>query len=225
MENGDAITAGAGAILVAILSAAGYGLRNIVAAWFKRVELWISTPTPKPNTLEYCIGVRGLRKVLHFTRLLELASQLEFIDRILIFEGANCGGSPSPGKAYNVSCNWSYCVNENKHPELLYAGPLRVDSHYIKMLLEMIENRYVQLTTVEMHPAAMLRRYYEKEGVVQSRVYFLSFDEEGKCLMFCTIANYSRAFTDSEAGQIDMVVDRLRGLMGVTELKMPVLKQ
>lgn len=208
LDSTDAVNAGVASVITAALAALAYGVRSVILAAFRRVESQMSAESRR-----YAVGVEGLKRVIQFWEILEAASQLPFIDRILIFSGANGGGTPKPGKSYNVSCNWSYCVDKSKHTDRIYAGPLRVDTHYVKMLLDLIEHKQIELTTSEMHKDSMLRGYYETEGVVQSRVYFLSFDSNGRELLFCTLANYSRKFTPNEARQIDMIVNRLRALM------------
>jgi hypothetical protein len=96
----------------------------------------------------------------------------------------------------------------------LYKGPLKVDAFYMNMVADIVSHEMLTLTTSGLPEKSILKSYYEKEGVVQSLIYFLGIDEHQQELKYCTIASYRRPFTDAEVAMIGSLIERIRGLMG-----------
>lgn len=200
----DAVLLAVVAAIISIIVTFATGLRSVVTAWLKRMEVQVAIGHHASN----------LRDIAHFHEAMESLRDLEFIDSVLIFTCNNCGGVPKPGKPYYVQATMGWSTGLNKHPERLYAGPLSVDAEYMKMILILLNKTAIVLSRSEMNKESLLHKYYEREGVVQSTLHTLSID--AKELIFISIASLRAEFQEHELTLIASVVARVRGLMGTT---------
>lgn len=195
-----AIAASLAALGTALLA----GFKDVIAAFFKK---WAhSVERGKRNYAD------GVKRIADFHECLERIGRLEFVDRVLIFTGTNCGGVPDPKKPYIVRCFYGWASDPAKHPEENYNFDLKVDAHYMQMVCAMIEKGIVEVHTGTMPPDSQLRGYYSTEGVHSSRLYRLHLDETA--LIYASVASYTREFTQSERDRINLEIDRIRDVLG-----------
>ncbi len=99
------------------------------------------------------------------------------IDRILIFRGGNGGSIPKLGKDYHIKAVFEAHKTYPQTSSLkTYAG-ITPDSHYISMLLNLMENNKESFVIDQMQDS-LLKRIYDYEGIKYSEVYSLCQTEE-----------------------------------------------
>lgn len=184
------------------------GLQKVVKAMFARREAQISAAR-RAGRDKHVASVELM--VQAFEGIEGLVRMEDCVDRVLLMTGTNGGGVPSVNTPYKVACLFARCSDPKKNPGQLYAGPLRVDAAYMRMIRDVIRQGVISLTRTEMAEGDMLRGYYDAEGVHSSRIYFLSLVPER--LTFCSVASYTRPFTAGEVARIDAAMNRLRGIM------------
>ena len=202
------VTAAIALLLVTLITALSNGLKGVLEVWFQKIKRWTSGGSYRKS---YALG---LKAVAEFYGFIEHVSKLEFVDRALVFVGNNCGGLPTPTKKYTVRCFYGWCKDPKSKAMELYNFPLHVDSHQATMLQEVVENGFSLLTTSKMPEDCQLKKYYSNENVVQSFVGFIKINEDDNELIYMTIANYTRDFTPTEIGQLQLLVERVRALVG-----------
>lgn len=133
------------------------------------------------------------------------------VDRIILFSGHNCGGIPKPTVPFWVSAlHWSVVEGDEKY--MSNYQRLHVDAQYIKMLMDIENNGKMHFSKDTMQDG-LLKRCYELEGVEESVVYFISFQDN--MMFFMTISRVSgMAFTDKQVTQFDFAVERIRQQLG-----------
>jgi hypothetical protein len=186
-----------------VVTAIATGFRDIIAAFFKRWVLQIESGKKK--------YIDGVRTKTEFHECLERIGRLDFVDRVLIFTGTNCGGVPDAKKPYIVRCFYGWSNVPGKNPENQYNFNLKVDAHYMRMIERIIADGVVQVKTDDMPEDSQLRGYYKNEGVVISRLYSLYLSDTE--LIYCSIASYSKVYLQSEIDKINFEVDRIRSVM------------
>jgi hypothetical protein len=194
--------------IVGLLTAFFSGVKGVVTAWLRRLER-------RAGANDYHRGVKG---IIQWYEIIESLKELEYVDRVLIFSGTNSGGVPLPGKPYYVACTGGWATN-GKHPERLYVGPMMVDLHYMKMIGEIIERGVSVQTVADMPVESMLRNLYAGEGVVQSLLFCLSLDSSE--LIYCSVASYHAKFDVGQVATINVIVSRIRGLLGTLNTYTP----
>lgn len=147
-----------------------------------------------------------------FHQQLERVKGMDNVQRMLLFVGSDDGGLPDATKPYKVICRYGWAQDERLNPEESYNFNLVVDRGYCMMLAEMVKDGRTIQTTAEMQ-AAMLKKYYEIEGVVQSVIYLLNIDVANNEIMFASFASYVRPFTPDELNFLDVRVDRMRAIL------------
>lgn len=201
------------------LVAVGLGAAAFFAGVFKlaqrlteaaagRIEKRISGEATVADKRQNYLGIKDIAKLYE---IFENIVGENFVDRILLFTGANGGGVPKAGKPYFVSATAGWSTNGG-HPERPYSGRIPPDAFYMASLVEMIEQGSVTFTTETMPPKSHLKAWYKQEGVVQSMMFWLQLD--AKELIYCSIASYKAEFTDGQRIKLEMYADQVRGLMG-----------
>lgn len=152
-----------------------------------------------------------------FYRNMEMIRDLKSIQRVLLFVGANCGGVPTPNKAYTVKARDGWAEAPHPNPLNFYDFNLMVDSHYCVILANMIKDGYVVNNIGEM-PNCILQNYYKKEGVKQSILFFLHIDPENNEMMYLSVASYTGPIEQVELDILRMHVDRMRSALEPTGL-------
>jgi len=90
--------------------------------------------------------------------------------RCIVFAAHNCGGIPNPSTPFYTSpLHWSLAEKWHKGAteHILDYSALRVDGHYISLLLELIARGEIRYTTKTEKPS-MLRDIYESAHVTDS---------------------------------------------------------
>lgn len=191
---------GAFAMLVAAIAA---GAKEYIAAFFRKLA--------KNVEKEKRTYAHGVQRIADFHKFLEHIGRFDFVDRLLVFTGTNCGGVPDPKKPYVVKCFYGWSSLPGKNPERLYDFPLKVDYHYVKLILEMLEKGCVTIEISKLPDDCQLKTYYTAEGVHTSIMYQLHISETE--LIYISIANYTKGFDSLEEGQIDLSIDRIRSIL------------
>lgn len=194
-----AIAAGLAALGTALLA----GFKDVITAFFKK---WATSV--EKGRRNYSDGVK---RIADFHECLERIGRLEFVDRVLIFNGTNCGGVPDPKKPYIVRCFYGWSADPTKHPEESYNFNLKVDAQCMHMVCEIIAKGVVEVHTETMPADSQLRGYYATEGVHSSRLYRLHLDETA--LIYASVASYKREFTVAESARVNHEIDRIRDVL------------
>lgn len=201
-----------GAAVVAII----FGIRSYILKYLdirmKRMEGLDARGNPlqkKERTYD------ALLKRGEFYRNLEAIRDLKSIQRVLLMVGSNCGGVPTPSKAYKVIARLGWAEPPHPNPLSFYDFELIVDSHYCVMLANMIRDGFVRLDTSTM-PDCMLKTYYIAEKVVESYVFLLNIDPDNNEMMFFSAASYNGPMTLEDIRLLRMRVDRMRAAIAPT---------
>jgi hypothetical protein len=191
------------AAAVAVVVAVATGFKDVVVAFFRR---WAKSI--EKGKRDYTAGVK---RITDFHECLERIGRLDFVDRVLIFTGTNCGGVPDPKKPYIVRCFYGWSADPSKHPEQNYNFNLKVDAHYMHLICEIISKGMAEVHTETMPTDSQLRSYYSTEGVHSSRLYSLYLDEIS--LIYASVASYKREFTAAESARVNQEIDRIRDVL------------
>ena len=199
---GVAFVAGVAAVVTASLG----GFKQIVATWFELAELRLRK--------RYANGVKQIALMY---RVIEDAKRRPYVHRILMLTGRNCGGIPQPPKPFTVSAFFGWSQKPEVDPASFYNFDIKADLAYMQMLQECIKDGASTQTTAKMPEQSMLKSYYPAEGVVDSRLYYLTIDPNTNELHYCSFANYEREFTAAEVHSLNLIADRLRSLLSYRE--------
>jgi hypothetical protein len=202
MDSSDLVSALVAAILV-LIAATATGLKEYIQVRFKK---WVKNAEREKQTY-----ANGIKKHAHFLQYVEHINQYSFVDRVLVFSGTNCGGIPDPKKPYTLTCFRSWFANEDKKIQELYDFPLKkLDHHYMRLILEILDKPVVNVTATELPENSQLRNFYQLEGVVAARMYQLYISDIE--LIYISIASYKKPFEEIETHKIDMYVERIRSI-------------
>ena len=207
-----------GATAVGVILLVLKGAQQVLGAVFDTAEAKIRN-WHKDGKRRHYLGLEG---ILEWREVMTGITALTCVERVLVFRASDSGAVPKAGQPYFANCMTGFSTVKGDHPEKIYAAPITPDDHYLRLLMNLLERRYEVMTTSEMPPDAMLRSFYEAEGVFQSLAFLLTADE--KEMKYCTVANYSRAFTAGEVFRVTMLVNQARGLMGGTPPEVPPTK-
>lgn len=186
--------------LAALLTAAFSGLRLYINAWFvKHVK--------KLNRATY---VRQIEKVSNFLQVLDECKLILEVDSILVYQGHNCGGLPSPGRPYTTRAihGWR---RDGKDPLKRYGFDNQVDLHAVKMLEDMIKVGVSFQVFEDMPKDAKLRSYFAAEGTKFARLYFLGLADSD--MIFMSFASYTVTFSETDIENMLVLVDKMRSLL------------
>lgn len=204
VTTGQAMLAAATTSAVGLFTVFGSRLQRLMERVFDR---WENPPPPRIQQ------ATGFRDILKSHDIMQAIEDLPFVNRVLMMEGANGGGLPRAGKAYNARCIGVVPQNMQQIRRL-YEGPLLVDKPYLQMLITLVEKGIAIATRGELPAQSILGVLYAEEGVFEAALFWLASDE--KTTSFLSVANYERKFTEGEIARINSYVVQLRGLMGST---------
>ena len=197
----QALLIGIAGAVAGLIIAVSTGLKKVVDAYFERAAKQMMQKR----------YINGMHAVAQFHKIIEEFRKLDHVDRVLLFRGSNCGGTPDPKRPYNVRCFFGWSKDPSKHPEESYNFDLVVDAHYMSKLMDVAtRGKSVQITE-QIPDTARLKSYYVAEGVVASHIYFLSLDNNE--MMYVSIASYKADFTKAQVMAIDLIVDRARACL------------
>lgn len=197
MEPWQQIAAAIGVGVAALIAASLTGLRGVVTAWFKRVERRVGRDSFM-EAIEWVSVIR--RTYLEFHRL-------PFVDRVLLLIAVDFNAGE--GRVCYVRAFDGWGSNGKADPFDLYSHLIKADAAYMAMLGEIVRDGCSVQTVKSMPPGAMLRRYYEAEGVVQSVLYLLRDFGDGR-VVYLSVANYQREFSPTELTQVGIQADQVR---------------
>lgn len=178
--------------------------KGVLQAWGNRLILRIQ--------MTDAAYVSALDQVGSYDSVFMYIRKLKYVDRVMLLKGENGGGVPKPGSDYTVCSTFGYSSIDGNKPEEIYKSPFPVDKHYVDMLVGMINTGMVVMTKSEMPKGCILRDFYDEEGVFQSLVFFVKIDKQDATLRFFSVANYTRAFTDSEITHLRILAARIRAI-------------
>lgn len=194
-----AVLGGLAVLITTILA----GLKGAINAYFTK---WTRSIEREKRTY-----AQGVQKIADFHKFLEHIGKFAFVDRLLVFTGTNCGGVPDPKKPYIIKCFYGWASDPKKNPEKLYDFNLKVDYHYTKLILDLIQNGVHSVETAKMPDESQLKTYYSTEGVHSSLFYRLHISSTE--LIYVSIANYTKGFDELEKRSIDLTIDRIRSVL------------
>lgn len=186
------IAAALSGVVVAIMG----GMRDLALAW---IERWTNSAR---DSMASEIG-----RMAAFLEALEAVRLVNNVDRVLVFRGKNGGGRPVPGKIYNVKAIHGWAKDKSRDPLHRYDFDMPVDSHYCRILEEMIKKGVVETETTSLPADAKLRTYYMSDGVVQSRLYFLRI--LGDELIYLSVATFKDKYSEADRTEIDLAAARV----------------
>ena len=107
------------------------------------------------------------------------------IDRVLLFRGGNGGSTPKLGKDYYIKAIFEAHKNHPTVSSLKTFAGVIPDSHYIAMLLNIME-RNKEVIEVAQIADSLLKQIYTSEHIIYSEVHMLCQTEE--YIFFCSIS-------------------------------------
>lgn len=196
MEVWQQVLAAVAVGLAALLAAGFAGARGVLVAWLRRVERRVGRDT----FLEALEWVSVIRRAYHEFRT------LTFVDRVLLLVTVDYA---IDGRVCYVRAFDGWGTAGKPDPVDLYAHRIKADAAYTAMLGEVVRDGLSVQTVKTMPAGALLRRYYEAEGVCQSLLYLLKDFGDGK-VMYASVASYTREFSPIEVTSISITVDQIR---------------
>lgn len=125
--------------------------------------------------------------------------------RVLIFSAHNCGGVPNLGKPFYTSMIYREFDHDDMDDVPNYQN-IEVDNEYIKILLQLLEERSVNLEVASM-PPSLLRSYLETEGIVENIIHHIGvYDSEYYYMSVGAVEE----FTDIERTKIGLLANDIR---------------
>jgi len=198
-----------------IVTALGVGLVAVITLFFNELKVvvadWFAALRKRLKRESYAARITAIAK---FMTAIEALREVPQVDRVIVYRGHNCGGMPTPGKPFFVRAFYGWSKDKNKDPMDRYDFEISVDLHYMKVLEEVLitdKGGLSKQKVSEMPEGSRLRMFYENEGVVESRLYFLAVVEEE--LLYCSVASYKEPFSAGCANEIDLRIEQLRSAL------------
>lgn len=157
---------------------------------------------------------RDRQTLTGFSRYQQLYSALNAIEdagvpRSIVFAGHNSGGIPKPGSPFYVSAlHWNIAGGDSSTPTKYTHLP--VDTGYVSMLVEAMNNGSTRFTTADM-PPCQLKDIYSAEGVSDSLVVYLGTRD--KKLYYMSAAVLEGELTDDQATEIRLQANVIRNIL------------
>lgn len=190
-----------GASIVAVLATLTTNIKRLLDTLFDRIiNHWLRKRYR-----------RGLEKATDVALILDQIRQLGTIDRVLWFVGENGGGIPTVGRKYTVRAERGWSKKNDIDVLKRYNFDLVVDSLYCEMLVKMMTDGKVINTVQSMPDSAILKVFYQDEGVKQAVIYYLGIVDNQ--LHYLSVASYEKEFTPIELIRVEMLIQRLRSLI------------
>lgn len=133
-----------------------------------------------------------IKKVVRIYDAMHMILDETNVQRFIVFKAHNSGGVIKPSCELFVSALYEDYTDPFDSVKAVYQH-LPLDSSYVKMLVDVIQNKKVAFTTSEMSEG-LLKQIYTEEGVVRSFVYFLGNDR--KNIYFCSAATSEEHITN-----------------------------
>lgn len=182
--------------VVAVVGAIALVLKNIIVEWGNKAVAAI-----RRGSL-----ASGIRRLRLFHEAVDRVQHLPFVDRVLVFRGRDSGGLPDPKRPFYIECLTGR-TNEGVEQAERYTFELKIDTHFCRLLEEMVGEESVAMTTANL-PDGQLKALHMADGIAHTVKYFLTVDRNE--LLFLAVANFSREFTPAERADVDLAVARVR---------------
>lgn len=185
--------------LIALLFGAG-GAGTIAV---RRFLAWLD----KRRVRQHVQGLRDISSV--YRALNHIAAVSENSSRAMVIRSRNNGGIPAPGCTVWVRILYEH-FREAKFSVEGKWTERTADEQYTTLLLDIAQQRYVELHTADLPPSA-LRTLYEASGTAMSRIWRLHMSDTE---MLYLSVNYldERPLGSSEMNTILQGVDDLRAI-------------
>ena len=125
---------------------------------------------------------------------------LDFVDRVLLFQGHNCGDIPSIEKPYYTSVILK-AVSLHERERLGNYDNILVDPPYIRMLNHIIRYGYQHFITEKAEPS-ILKDYYMTEGVTESVILYLHTTRSNSVVYVSFATKREEGFSPSKVAEI-----------------------
>lgn len=99
------------------------------------------------------------------------------IDRVLMFRGGNGGSVPKLGKDYFVKAVFEAHKVEPPESMLKTYNSIIPDSHYITMLLNLMQHK-LEIINIDQLPDCLLKQIYIEENILYSEIFLIHQTEE-----------------------------------------------
>lgn len=133
-------------------------------------------------------------------------------ERVVLFAGHNQGGIPRPTCGFWVTALHGTIKNNNPQ-KIDYTDfkNIKVDLHYIEMLLDIQNRGHILIKTKDM-PSCSLKDIYESENISEAIIMFLGIKE--KKFIYVSAAKFQKNhFSREEITKIVLKGERLKNLI------------
>lgn len=129
------------------------------------------------------------------------------VERFMIFKAHNGGGIIKPSGELYASCLYEDYTHPFDSKKSQYQK-IELDSIYLRMLLDIMENHSIHLKIDEMKDG-LLKGLYQGEGVKESRIYYLGRNK--KYVFYCSLATSKDWILDqAQKTQLDLAVGKIK---------------
>jgi hypothetical protein len=129
-------------------------------------------------------------------------------DRVLLFDGSNCGGFPRASAPYFVSCTDYAGTGIDEQLLESYKERLEVDAHYSGFLVDIIQHGKRYIDTKDLPEDTLMHRIYKAEKVTHSIWYYLGIKDG--ILKFISVSTHKGNFDSEEMIRLEMKISQLR---------------
>lgn len=131
------------------------------------------------------------------------------IERLIIFEGHNCGGIPTPGRPFYVTAvHWLTEGRNRTAPERFRDLP--IDAYYMNMLVRVMQDGDLRFTT-ESEPPCQLREIYRADGIKDSLILYLG--NYGRSIFYMSAASFTGELSDRQLTEARLQANRIGKLI------------
>lgn len=182
------------------------GLAAGVVAAFGFIRWYLPRRAQRREQKKTLVGLESLQK--SFAVMEQAVHHQRLCDRAIIFAGHNDGGFPTAASPYYVSAlHWvTHTMEAGKRIE--DYRKLTVDSEYCRMVMQMVRDGFVVLTTTET-PKGLLQSIYESEGIQQSLIVFIGV--QNRKLIYISFARLkeSSQFTQHDITRLKLLANNI----------------
>jgi hypothetical protein len=150
---------------------------------------------------------KQIQKVVSIYDTMNMVLRETSVERFLIFKAHNGGGIIKPTGELYVSTLYEEFTEPFYAVKWKYQK-LEVDKEYVKMLLNLIQDKVLQCKTSDLKDS-MLKGLYENDGVVESKIYYLGQDK--KAVYFCSCSTSTEWNpTQAENSTLDVAISTIK---------------
>jgi hypothetical protein len=199
-------------IWIAIVGALGAAFGGVGAKWVEKQKLL-------RNKREAAKHRNRLYNILVVYKAIEEIVSQGYADRAILFIGSNGGARPRPGHVYQVSAIHAACSKDTAEDLLDRYKIVRVDAHYIEILLRLLDSKdQVKFTDTASMSEGRLKDIYISEGVKSANIYYLGHSEEE--LYLCSFGSFNKSLDDVPTkNALSLYVDAMRHSFNLYSIK------